>query len=107
MTHFVGIDVSLETSSVCIVDETGLTVRELIVESEPEALAAALLATGLPRVDLQQPQHRRAALGEAQRVESRRHTLREDRLILHGRPLPRRDHRLAQALTSPSTTWAV
>jgi transposase len=47
MTHFVGIDVSLEISSVCIVDATGLTVRELIVESEPEALAAALLATGL------------------------------------------------------------
>jgi transposase len=47
MTHSVGIDVSLETSSICIVDETGLTVREAIVESEPEALAAALLATNL------------------------------------------------------------
>jgi transposase len=47
MTHSVGIDVSLETSSICIVDATGLTIRELIVESDPEALAAALLATGL------------------------------------------------------------
>src|SRR5688500_3479726 len=47
MTHFVGIDVSLETSSVCIVEATGLTVRELTVDSEPEALAAALLVTGL------------------------------------------------------------
>lgn len=47
MTHSVGIDVSLETSSICIVDETGLTVREFVVDSEPEALAAALLATGL------------------------------------------------------------
>ena len=47
MTHCVGIDVSLETSSICIVDETGLTAREFVVDSEPEALAAALLATGL------------------------------------------------------------
>ena len=47
MTHVVGIDVSVETSSICIVDETGLTVRELVVDSEPEALATARLATGL------------------------------------------------------------
>ena len=47
MTHFVGIDVSLETSSICVVDATGVVVRELVAESEPEALAAALLGTGL------------------------------------------------------------
>src|SRR5918997_6952158 len=47
MSHSVGIDVSLETSSICIVDAAGLIVQELVVESEPEALAAALLATGL------------------------------------------------------------
>ena len=43
MTHSVGIDVSLETSSICIVDQTGRVVRELTAETEPEALAMALL----------------------------------------------------------------
>ncbi len=47
MTHSVGIDVSLETSSICIVDQTGRVVRELTAETEPEALAMALLDTGL------------------------------------------------------------
>ena len=48
MTHHAGIDVSLETSSICIVDGAGAIVRELKAPSEPEALAAALRATGLP-----------------------------------------------------------
>lgn len=48
MTHYAGIDVSLETSSICIVDAAGAIVRELKTPSEPEALAAALRATGLP-----------------------------------------------------------
>jgi transposase len=47
MTHYAGIDVSLETSSVCIVDGSGAVLRELKVESEPEALAAALTGVGL------------------------------------------------------------
>src|SRR3712207_5034304 len=47
MTHSVGIDVSLETSSICIVDQNGRVVRELTAETEPEALAMALLDTGL------------------------------------------------------------
>lgn len=47
MTHFVGIDVSLETSCVCIVDASGRVVRELTAESEPEVLATALLDTKL------------------------------------------------------------
>ncbi len=38
MTHCVGIDVSLETSSICIVDQNGRAVRELTAETEPEAL---------------------------------------------------------------------
>jgi transposase len=38
MDHYVGIDVSLECSSVCIVDATGKIVREGKVASEPEAL---------------------------------------------------------------------
>jgi transposase len=35
MTHYAGIDVSLETSSICIVDAQGVICREFKVESEP------------------------------------------------------------------------
>ena len=38
MEHHAGIDVSLELSSVCVVDATGRIVREAKVASEPEAL---------------------------------------------------------------------
>jgi transposase len=38
MEHYAGIDVSLEESSVCVVDATGKLVREVKVASEPEAL---------------------------------------------------------------------
>jgi transposase len=40
MEYYAGIDVSLEWSSVCIVDATGKIVREGKVASEPEALVA-------------------------------------------------------------------
>src|ERR687894_1464075 len=40
MDHHAGIDVSLELSSVCVVDATGRIVREAKVASEPEALIA-------------------------------------------------------------------
>jgi len=40
MNHCVGIDVSLEVSSVCIVDSNGNIVCEGKVASEPEALIA-------------------------------------------------------------------
>ena len=38
MEHDAGIDVSLEQSSLCVVDATGKIVREAKVASEPEAL---------------------------------------------------------------------
>src|ERR671919_2956139 len=47
MEHFAGIDVSLELSSVCVVDATGRIVREAKVASEPEALIACLRGLGL------------------------------------------------------------
>jgi transposase len=42
MDHFVGLDVSVKQTSVCIVDEVGKIVREVKVASEPEALLAVL-----------------------------------------------------------------
>ena len=38
MEHYAGIDVSLESSSLCVVDATGRIVREAKIASEPEAL---------------------------------------------------------------------
>ena len=42
MDHFAGPDVSVNETSVCIVDDTGRIVREVKVASEPEALLAVL-----------------------------------------------------------------
>src|SRR5450830_577048 len=42
MDHFAGLDVSVKKTSVCIVDDTGRIVREVKVESEPDALLAVL-----------------------------------------------------------------
>src|SRR3954464_7726225 len=47
MNYYAGIDVSLECSSVCVVDGTGRIVRERKVASEPVALIAWLGSLGL------------------------------------------------------------
>jgi transposase len=47
MEHYAGIDVSLECSSVCVVDGSGKIVREATVPSEPEALIGWLNSLGL------------------------------------------------------------
>src|SRR6201982_1946695 len=46
MEHYAGIDVSLELSSVCVVDAQGKIVREAKVASEPEALLAFFASLG-------------------------------------------------------------
>src|SRR3982750_3744075 len=55
MEHYAGIDVSLERSSVCVVDATGRIVREAKVASEPEALVGFLAGLGvaLARIGLE------------------------------------------------------
>jgi transposase len=42
MDHFAGLDVSVNETSVCIVDDTGRIVREVKVASEPDALLPVL-----------------------------------------------------------------
>jgi len=42
MKHYVGLDVGLEETSLCIVDSEGVTVREVKVSTEPEAIRCAL-----------------------------------------------------------------
>jgi len=55
MEHYAGIDVSLECSSVCVVDGQGKILREARVASEPEALIAWFrsLGFGLARIGLE------------------------------------------------------
>ena len=55
MEHYAGIDVSLESSSVCVVDAAGRVVREAKVASEPEALIGWFqrLAIEMARIGLE------------------------------------------------------
>jgi transposase len=39
MEYYVGLDVSLKQTSICIVDQAGLVVREGVVDSDPEAIS--------------------------------------------------------------------
>src|SRR5213592_4241073 len=55
MEHYVGLDVSLKQTSICVVNKVGLVVREGVVDSEPEAIAAFVRskAPGAVRVGLE------------------------------------------------------
>jgi transposase len=55
MEHYAGIDVSLKSSSVCVVDATGKIVRETKLASEPAALIGwfGALGFGLARIGLE------------------------------------------------------
>ena len=55
MVHYVGLDVSLKQTSICVVNETGSVVREGVVASDPEAIAAFVRskAPGAVRIGLE------------------------------------------------------
>ena len=55
MEHYVGLDVSLKQTSICVVNQAGSVVREGIVDSDPEAIAAFVRskAPGAVRVGLE------------------------------------------------------
>jgi transposase len=40
MVHYIGLDVSLKQTSICVVNQVGSVVREGVVDSDPEAIAA-------------------------------------------------------------------
>jgi transposase len=48
MNHYAGLDVSLEETTICVVDGTGRIVKEARAASEPEPLIAALREIDLP-----------------------------------------------------------
>src|SRR3954468_23565592 len=55
MVHYIGLDVSLKKTSICVVNQAGSVVREGVVDSEPEAIAAFVRskAPGTVRVGLE------------------------------------------------------
>jgi transposase len=48
MDYYAGIDVSLEQSSLCVVDVSGKIIREAKVASEPQVLIEWFVAIGFP-----------------------------------------------------------
>ena len=48
MAYFVGLDVSVKETSICIVDDAGKIVKEAKVASEPEALVCFFKELGVP-----------------------------------------------------------
>jgi transposase len=44
MSHYAALDVSQETTSICLVDESGLIVMEKKVATCPDAMAASVMA---------------------------------------------------------------
>lgn len=55
MNHYAGLDVSLEKTAICILNEDGIVIRELVAASDPAAIAQALyqVAPSFRRVGLE------------------------------------------------------
>jgi hypothetical protein len=60
MKHYVGLDVSLKLTAICIVDQTGKIERDGMVASNPEAIAVFIRshAPHVARVGLETEQRR-------------------------------------------------
>ena len=57
MEYYVGLDVSLKQTSICVVDQSGSVVREGVVDSDPEAISVYVRskAPGAVRIGLERP----------------------------------------------------
>src|SRR6478735_3595949 len=55
MEHYVGLDVSLKQTSICVVNQAGSVVREGVVDSDPDAISAFVRANapGVVRIGLE------------------------------------------------------
>ena len=55
MEQYVGLDVSLRQTAVCVVDQSGKIIREAMIQSDPEAIAAFIRAntTNVVRIGLE------------------------------------------------------
>ncbi len=62
MDHFIGLDMSVRETSVCVVDESGKILKEAKVPTEPEAIAS-LIAKGASAC-------KRVSLGKHRRKQS-------------------------------------
>ena len=60
MEYYVGLDVSLKQTTICVVDQTGLVVREGVVNSDPEAISVYVRskAPDAVRIGLEFPDRR-------------------------------------------------
>jgi transposase len=55
MEYYVGLDVSLKQTSICVVNQTGSIVQEGVVDSDPEAIASFVRsrAPGMVRIGIE------------------------------------------------------
>jgi transposase len=87
MRYFAGLDMSLEETAICVVDETGLIMKEARAASEPEALDTLLSSLGLPleRLGLETCSLTAWLHGELKPPGGRRSASSRERLSGHGR----------------------
>jgi len=48
MSNYIGLDVSLKTTSICIMNQTGKILKEMVVTTDPKVIANAISTTELP-----------------------------------------------------------
>ncbi|MGZ3732188.1 MAG: hypothetical protein ACXU9U_00385 [Parachlamydiaceae bacterium] len=48
MSNYIGLDVSLKTTSICMMNQTGKILKEITVITDPREILEAIHTTGLP-----------------------------------------------------------